>query len=185
MRVYLLTSFPSLSAQSPVPMTFEEFFHRCAAHLPETELSALDAACSIPPEGDSPFAKEWSEAWTAFDTVNRRERLQRLPRAAGDALPAAPSTHDRLRGEVQAAWQASNPLERETDLLMAQWNWIEDRRRAAPYSLVDLIGYGLQLKLLERRDGWEETHGVNQFEEHTASFLDPLIEQLRTRDLSA
>jgi hypothetical protein len=68
---------------------------------------------------------------------------------------------------------------------MAQWNWIEDHRRRAPYSLTDLVGYGLQLRLLERRDGWEEGPGATQFDEHTESFLDPLIEQLRTRELSA
>jgi len=185
MRVYLLTSFPSLSVHAPAPFPYEEFFNRCAAHLPAADLAELDAVCSTPPEGESPFAQAWTDAWTAFDAINRRERLQRLPREAGDALPDLPGSHDRLRGDMQMAWQADNPLERETDLIMAQWNWVEDRRRTVPYSLTDLIGYGLQLRLLERRDGWEESHGASQFSEHTHSFLDPLIEQLRTRDLTA
>lgn len=185
MRVYLLSSFPSLSLQAPAPFTYEAFFYRCADHLPPDELDELDAVCASPPGGTGPFARAWADAWGALDQLNRRERLQRLPREAADALPPLPSTHDRLRGQALEAWSASNPLERETALLQTQWTWIEDRRHPAPYSLTDLLGYGLQLRLLERRDSWEEAQGTQQFREHTESFLDPLIEQLRTRDLSA
>ncbi len=185
MRVFLLTSLPSLSMDAPAPLTYEAFFHRCAAHLPEADLTELDGSCSTPPSGQHPFVREWVDAWRTLDHLNRRERLQRLPRDAGDVLPALPTTHDQLRSDGLEAWQATNPLERELLLLKGQWNWIEERRRLAPYSLTDLMGYGLQLRLLERRDSWEEAPGQSQFEEHTESFLDPLIGQLRTRELSA
>ena len=185
MRIYLLASFPTLSLHDPAPLNLEEFFHRCAAHLSESDLSELDAICSTPPGGSSTFAKHWATAWTVLDTVNRRERLQRLPRTAGDTLPALPGEEDQLRKEALDAWEESDPLRRETALLQAQWNWIDDRRRKAPYSLTDLCGYALQLRLLERRDSWDEPAGRTQFNEHTASFLAPLLEKLRQQDLSA
>jgi hypothetical protein len=87
--------------------------------------------------------------------------------------------------EALAAWEESDPLRREQALLQAQWNWIDAHRRQAPYSLTDLLGYALQLRLLERKDQWEEPAGQTQFEEHTRSFLEPLIEQLQQQELSA
>lgn len=185
MRVYLLSSFPTLSPHAPVPFPYETFFRRCADHLPENELEEIDAVCATPPGGKSDFAKAWADAWTTLDQINRRERLQRLPRDAADTLPPRPTSHDQLRAEALDAWSASTPLERETALLTAQWSWIDAHRRPAPYSLADLLGYGLQLRLLERRDSWDETQGAAQFNEHADSFLDPLIDKLRTTELSA
>jgi len=185
MRIYLLASFPSLSLHDPAPVKYEEFLHRCAAHLSESDLTELDAVCSTPPGGSTAFAKSWAQAWKVLDTVNQRERLQRLPRTAGDTLPALPGSEDQLRADALAAWEESDPLGRETALLQAQWNWIDSRRRHAPYSLTDLCGYALQLRLLERRDSWDEPAGRTQFDEHTASFLAPLLEKLRQQDLSA
>lgn len=186
MRVYLLASFPSLSFHDKAPMPFERLVTDCARQLSLSDFEELDAVCSPPPAGDSAFAKAWAGAWEGFRAVNARQRLDRLPHdPAAHARTSPVFPPDAMRADLAAAWEETDPLKRETALLRAKWNWIEERRRAAPLSLADLLGYALQLKLLERKDRWDEAHGQTQFDEHTQAFLDPVIDELRTQDLSA
>lgn len=186
MRVFLLASFPSLSLQAPAPLTLEQMLTRCAQHLPPGEMDELEAICSVPPQGTSAFAVAWRQAWGEVRAHNDFERAKRLP---ADALefppPDLPYTHDRLRAGTRAAWDAPDPLRREQSLLLAQWTWLDDLRRAAPYSQSDLFAYALQLKLLEQRDAWEEESGARQFEEQTQSFLSPLLDHLFPKEMSA
>jgi hypothetical protein len=192
MRIYVLASFPSLSFDGSCPFPYEKLFNVCAAHLSVSDLEELDAVCSSPPSGKSLFAKAWTLARQQAHALNTRERLQRHP---DDALSiekegkiekeAETGTSDQLRGDLRSAWEASNPLLRETALLRALWNWIEERRRAAPYSLDDLLGYALQLRLLERKDSWNDAEGHTQFEQQLSTFLEPVLEEVRKQELSA
>lgn len=187
MRTYVLASFPSLSFEGSCPFPYEKLFNDCAAHLSASDLEELDAVCSTPPGGTSAFAKAWALARRQADTHNIRERLQRHPddSFSHEKGETDDGPFDQLRNDIQAAWETSNPLLRETALLRALWNWIEDRRRVAPYSLEDLIGYALQLRLLERKDSWSESEGKTQFEQHISTFLEPVIEEVRKQELSA
>lgn len=166
-------------------MHFEDLMRECSAHLSASDFEELDAVCSTPPSGKSTFAKAWTVALDQWHSQNRRERSQRMTQDSAAVLPAENVDSDQLRGDQQAAWQATDPLLRETGLQRSLWNWIETRRRQAPYSLDDLIGYALQLQLLERRETWNESDGQNQFQEHTQSFLEPVLEELRKQELSA
>jgi hypothetical protein len=185
MRIYLLASFPSLSLHESAPLSFEEFLVRCSAHLSASDLQELDAICDDHTAGTSSFAKEWQEASAEFNDINFRERIQRLPSEspAEKMLPSA-GRHDQLRRDTEAAWETVNPLRREEALLLAKWKWLEDRRRINPYSLDDLLGYALQLQLLERKSRWDEASGLIQFQEHTQAFLEPVLEELRKQELS-
>ena len=183
MRQFLLSSFPSLQLQEPAPLKLEDVLSRCAQHLSETEIEELSAVCATPPEGTSGFAEAWSMAWGEFKNLNDRERLKRLPPGSQETLPAdGPYRNDRLRTEVLRAWEAADPLKREEALMLAQWEWLDERRRSAPYSQDDLFGYALQLKLLEQRDAWDEETGLTQFAEQTDSFMNPLLETLRAKE---
>ncbi len=184
MRTYLLSSFPALSLEAPCPLKFGEFMRECSAHLSSSDLDELDAVCANPPTGKSAFAKEWTQAKAEWQAQNQYERRQRLPQETVTGTPGDIAS-DQLRGEHQQAWQASDPLIREKGLQASLWNWIEDRRRQAPYSLQDLLGYALQLQILERREIWNEAEGLKQFQEHTQSFLAPVLEELRKQELSA
>lgn len=183
MRQFLLSSFPSLQFQEPAPLKLEEMLTRCAQQLSEAELEELSSVCSAAPGGSTAFARDWQTAWAGLKDLNNRERMKRLtPDAAGE-LPAAPVQSDeRLNAEGRRAWDAGDPLQREQALLLAQWRWIEERRRAAPYTEDDLLGYALQLKLLEQRDAWNADTGAVQFAEQTESFMNPLLETLRAKE---
>ena len=183
MRQFLLSSFPSLQLQEPAPLKLEEMLYRCAQHLGERDLEELSGICATPPEGQSSFAGAWRGAWALVRGINDRQRLKRLPPESQSEpadFPRNPS--DRLRAELTRAWEADDPLNREQALLLAQWNWLDDHRRAAPYSMNDLFGYALQLKLLEQRDSWNEEAGTLQFAEQTESFMNPLLETLRAKE---
>lgn len=183
MRQFLLSSFPSLQLQEPAPLKLEDVFSRCAQHLSENELEELSAVCAIPPGGRSAFAQAWSMAWGEFKQLNDRERLKRLPSGTQETLAAdGPYRNDPLRAETLRAWEAADPLKREEALMLAQWGWLDERRRSAPYSQDDLFAYALQLKLLEQRDAWNEETGLTQFAEQTDSFMNPLLETLRAKE---
>ncbi|MDA3873771.1 MAG: DUF2764 family protein [Kiritimatiellae bacterium] len=186
MRTYVLASFPSLSFEGSCPFPYEKLFIDCAAHLSASDLEELDAVCATPPAGKSSFAKAWALARRQADVHNIHERLQRHPddTLSLEKTESLQGPFDQLRSDIQTAWEASNPLLRETALLRALWNWIEDRRRTAPYSLDDLIGYALQLRLLERKDSWSESEGKTQFEQHISTFLEPVVEEVRKQELS-
>jgi len=184
MQVYLLASFPSLRPDGPLPFPFEKLFSECARHLSPSDLDELDAVTSEPPSGTRAFAREWIQAREQLDSTNRRQRLRRLPGEEPLRVPR-PEPDDALRGDLAAAWDQQDPLARETALMLAQWKWIEERRRRAPLSLDDLFGYSLQLKLLERRDGWDDSEGQTQFNEHIDSFLEPVLEELSQTGPSA
>ena len=184
MRFFLLASFPALNFDGTCPMSFEDLLRECAAHLSPADFEELDATCSLPSSGKSPFAKAWKKAKEAWQAANVAERSKRLAQSPVHAeAPGFPS--DQLRGDSETAWQAADPLLREKALLRALWNWIETRRRQAPFSLDDLIGYALQLQMLERSQIWHESTGLSQFQEHTQSFLAPVLEELRNQELSA
>lgn len=186
MRPFLLSSFPSLQLQDPAPLKFETFLHRCARHLPDADLDELNAVCSSPPEGASPFARRWQTLWLQLRNFNDRERAKRLPPDAPEqAPPPFPNPDDRLLHDARRAWEASDPLQREQALLLAQWNWLDTQRRTAPYSSTDLLAYALQLKLLLHRDAWNEETGAVQFTEQTDTFMNPLLETLREKERSA
>lgn len=184
MRTYLLASFPALSLESPCPLRFNEFMRECSAHLSNSDQEELDAVCVNPPSGKSAFAKDWSKSKGEWQAQNQHERLHRLQHEAMLSTPTDIES-DQLRGDHQQAWQATDPLLREKGLQSSLWNWIEDRRRQAPYSLQDLLGYALQLQILERQELWNESEGLKQFQEHTQSFLAPVLEELRKQELSA
>lgn len=179
MRVFLLASFPSLSLQAPAPISFSRFLTRCEQHLGPKEMEEMDALCTFPPGGASPFAAAWRQAWGEVRNYNDRERAKRLPPGTLEHLPPdLPYVNDRLRANTRAAWEAPDPLKREQLLLHAQWVWLDFIRIRSPWTLDDLFAYALQLKLLQQRDAWDEEQGAVQFEEQTKTFMSPLLDQL-------
>ena len=186
MRVFLLTSFPTLDFDSPAPLGFEEVFTRCADHLSESDLQELEGVCSRPPEGSSSFAHQWQRVWETIQAKNKTERLAKIPSMAQEK-EISPSHHpdSQLRSDLEVAWAETDPLKRETALLKSEWNWLESKRRLSPFSLDDLFGYALQLRLLERKDSWEEAAGETQFTTHVRSFIDPVLEDLAPQEAHA
>jgi len=186
MRVFLLTSFPTLDFDSPAPLGFEEVFTRCADHLSESDLQELEEVCSRPPEGSTRFAHEFKIAWECIQSKNQSERLAKLPTLDQNSN-SRPSHHpdSQLRSDLEVAWVETDPLKRETALLKSEWNWLESKRRLSPFSLDDLFGYALQLRLLERKDSWEEAAGETQFITHVRSFIDPVLEDLAPQEAHA
>lgn len=180
MRIFLLASFPSLSFEDEPPLPFEDFAQSCGEHLSNFDMQELDAICSTPPQGKTAFAKAWAEGWNQWNLFNIQERKQRLSQEKSDMVTIA---SDQLRKNLDDAWQAADPLSREKALLGSLWDWIDEKRRQTPLSQTDLLGYGLQLQLLERKSMWNESVGQTQFNIHTQKFLEPVLEELRKQEL--
>jgi len=176
MRVFLLTSFPSLSFNAPPPLSMDAVLSRCGDHLSSAEMQEMEALSSTPPEGTSAFAMEWFQVWSSIHTWNQKNRLAAISADSDQSITVPDS---QVRRNLIEAWEESDPLKRETAVLHTEWDWLERQRRAAPYSKDDLYGYILQTQLLERKDRWQEQAGLTQFQSHVASFLDPVLDDLQ------
>lgn len=178
MRVFLLSSLPSLSPDAPAPLGMDELFMRCGEALTTSEMNELEGICGQPPQGSSAFAQAWGTTWRILQAWNQKERIDRLSSNEVPTITTDAAPDSQLQNDLVAAWAESDPLKREIGLLRAEWNWLEARRRLAPYSPTDLFGYALQLQLLNRKDQWEEAAGELQFQDHVRSFLEPVLEDL-------
>lgn len=186
MRFFLLSSFPSLSLAEKAPISFDVFRARCADHLSEGDLAELDGVCATPPQGKSAFARDWTRARRELRNLNDLRRARRLPPGTLPDMPAEePFLFNRLRDDAVAAWEIHDPLRRELALLLAQWNWIDGVRRNDPFSAADLLGYALQLRLLEQKQRWTESDGLRIFNQQSDSFMTPLLSELREHEISA
>ena len=178
MRVYLLSSLPSLSLDAPAPLGMSELFMRSGDALSTSDMNELEGICGQPPEGTSPFARKWIRTWTILQAWNQKERSDRLPTSERPSITTDDAPDSQFQNDLTAAWSETDPLKREIGLLRAEWNWLESHRRRAPYSSTDLLGYALQLQLLNRKDQWEESAGETLFQDHVRSFLEPVLEDL-------
>lgn len=178
MRTYLLASLPSLSLDAPAPLSEDEFQKRCVAVLPPSEVEELGALCRRPPSGRTMFACAWRGVWNQIRNTNDAERAGHLGEMPStDPLEVQPFRVS-LQDAVEEAWQAPDPLQRERALLQAEWDWLEQQRRAAPFGFPDLAGYGLQLHVLCRKEQWDSEQGKMNFEQHLDFVLNPLIENI-------
>ena len=174
MRLYVLASLPMLDPELEPPLSSGELMERCAASLPALELLELQAICATPPSGDSPFAFRWRQIWSQWRSANDAERMRRLDIPQGRNSGGDGRLDVRLLEGIDAAWEMTNPMEREKALQRLLWQWLDDARQADPYSFSDLAGYALQLRLLERRQKWSEHRGEQIFNGQVNAILDAL-----------
>lgn len=184
MRVYLLSSLPTLSLEAPAPIGMSEFFMRCGDALSTKDMNELETVCAHPPEGSSSFATSWAATWSILQEWNQQERNNRLTTPETLTLTTDHEPDSQLYVDLTAAWTETDPLKREKALMRAEWNWLEHQRRQAPYTARDLFGYALQLQLLNRKDQWEDAAGETQFNDHVRSFLEPVLDDLVPQEIS-
>ena len=122
------------------------------------------------------FACVWRGVWNQIRNTNDAERAAHLGEMPSIDPREVQPFQVSLQEAVEEAWQAQDPLQRELALMQAEWNWLEDQRRADPYGFPDLAGYGLQLHLLCRKEQWDSERGKLKVEQHLDRVLTPLIE---------
>lgn len=177
---FLLSSYPALSfhMEGPVP-SLEEFVTEAQIHVSANDIREIQRITQLPPGGESRFAKAWGTFWAQAHNAITKERTQRLVHTHLHGTYFEHMGWDvRLANQIHEAWLAPNPLMREEAFLQAQWIWIDEQRRIAPSTQQDMLGFALQLGILEQVARWDDELGRKTFDQELDKLFSPLLEHL-------
>lgn len=150
---FLLSSLPMLRAEGKPPLTYAEFLERCKSCVGAGRYALLE---SLTPASDrGPLLADWSKFYAALEgelTDLRNGRLGRQPQRRGGGDGA-------LRREISAAIEGKDPLEAEKALLALQFKKLDELIGTHAFDDCALIGYALKLKLLERKNRFDQKKG--------------------------
>ncbi|GEM_PF-1062546 len=190
---YLLSSFPSISLDGESPLDLEGYLDRCREQLSAKDLHVLHEALDPKLPSSDPFVNSWRAALQSLQDFSTEQRLKKLPQdfVRGEErgeeqrhAETSPAGDDNLRQDAISLWEQPNPLVREQKLQALLWDWLAEQRKRKPMGLVDLLGLGLQLQLLERRRSWQHDAGQTNFTSRIDTLLGPMLSQLQEQESS-
>lgn len=154
---YLIASLPDLTTDGDMPITYEEFLDMCESTVSRSKFELLKKL--TPSSNEGPLVSEWAKS---FGTLTRELNYQRSMKL-GKAYKA-PEIKDFVTSRVASdAMAAKNPLEAEKILLDYQFEMLDSLVGMHIFDDVYLFGYAMKLKLLERRDCFEQKKGQAEF----------------------
>lgn len=149
---YLLSSLPMLKADGSPPLTYADFLGMCRSAVSAAKYSVLENLTLSSNKG--PLLSEWSEFYTAFEReliCYRNQRLNR-PQNAGER-------NESVFKAISAAVGGKNPLEAEKALLALEFEKLDELIGTHYFDDHALMGYALKLKLLERKNIFDQKKG--------------------------
>lgn len=154
---YLISSLPDIRADGEMPCTYNEFLTMCESNVSEKKFKALKDL-TLSSDAGSPLS-EWGKFYNNLMGELNAQRSIRLGR------PYTKDYEKDLENSriVQEVFQAKNPLEAEKMLLRHQFEIIDDLIGQHTYDDVDLFGYAVKLKLLERQNCFVKERGKKTF----------------------
>lgn len=150
---YLLSSLPMLKADGSPPLTYAEFLEMCKSAVSAAKYSALENLTLSSNKG--PLLSEWSEFYAAFERELIRYRNQR----SGKQVQNAGVRDESVFKTISAAVGGKNPLEAEKALLALEFEKLNELIGTHYFDDHALMGYALKLKLLERKNVFDQKKG--------------------------
>ena len=151
---YLMSSLPMLRAEGPLPLTYAEFLGICKSSVSGARYALLEGLTLSSDE--LPLLAEWSGFYRALQRELTRYRNQRAQKADG--------ADETLFKEVSAAVGGKNPLEAEKALLSLQLRKLDELIGMHYFDERALFGYALKLKLLERKNIFDQKKGKTELD---------------------
>ncbi len=145
-----------LRAEGKSPLSYPEFLAMCKTSVGERKYAQLEALTLSDDRG--PLLGEWSKFYRACRRELGALRRKRHGRPASDAADGA------LSGAIAAAIANKDPLEAENALLALQFQKVDELIGNHLFDDCALMGYALKLKLLERKDVFEQGSGRAELE---------------------
>lgn len=150
---YLLSSLPMLKADMSPPLTYSDFLGKCRSAVSAAKYSVLEnLTLSF---GKGPLLSEWSEFYTVFERELIRYRNQR----SGKQVQNAGERDESVFKMISAAVGGKNPLEAEKALLALEFEKLNELIGTHYFDDHALMGYALKLKLLERKNVFDQKKG--------------------------
>jgi len=144
--LYLIASLPALDLDAAPALTPEAFVAGCREQLDSGEAGAA-AALVEGRDLDHPFVRAWRDRDTILRNAAARQRAAR--RGADPALHHKPAAGCDLRieREVEAAFQAADPLQRERQLDRIRWRVADELQGPDPLTGRAVLAYAAKLRL--------------------------------------
>lgn len=155
---YLLSSLPMLQSDGDMPLSYDQFLDLCRDTVPGTKYEMLKELTLSSTEG--PLVSKWAEFYSIFKEELTYQRNVRLGRSA------QPPTirEDRISKLVAAAMSHPNPLAAEQMLLAFQFEKLDELIGTHYFDDSALMGYGLKLRLLQRKNSFQPQTGKAEFD---------------------
>lgn len=149
---YIVASLPTLVLGEPPPFSAEEFRARCGGVLSEGDLAEMDAVLSGQPgdRGVSDFTRAWLGADAQIRNAAARFRGGKLGVESKSFLREHFGFNGWLEKSVADAFAKPNPLEREMELDLVRWQFLDEQATRAPFSLAAVLAFAIKLKLAAR-----------------------------------
>ncbi len=154
---YLVSSLPTLSADSGMPFSYDDFVGMCKNTVSKKVLSDMENLTLHSENGA--FLKKWGSFYNKLQKAVNSERRKRLGKT--DTQNA---DHDFYIDKIASeAFAAKNPLEAEKILLQAEFDYLDSLTGMHSFDDYVLYGYAIKLKLLERQTVFTQKAGREEF----------------------
>ncbi len=163
---YFLISLPYIKFGEKSEYTLKDCFTAMEGVLSLDEIALCQEVVHAP-FGDAisgKFSGKIAE-WELFELSLRRElRALRERRRGSSETPVASDSDRSYSTLVKEAFEMESPLEMEITLDRLRWNKIEELLSGELYTKISLIGYLLQLKIIERHSCFRNEYGQRNFD---------------------
>ena len=150
---YLLSSLPMLRSDGEIPFEYDTFLSMCKSAVSSSKYAILENLTLSSAEG--PLLSEWSKFYTIFKQELTAQRNQRLGRQVSFSY----QKDETMSKTIAAAMNHKNPLEAEKVLLALQFEILDGLIGTHYFDDYALMGYALKLKLLERKNVFDQKKG--------------------------
>ncbi len=143
---YLIASLPALDMETAPVLTPDAFAQVCRDQLDPSDAEAAVALLENR-DADHPFVRDWRDRDTLLRNAVVRQRATR-----SDADPAryqrpAAGCDLRIEHDVEAAFQAPDPLQRERLLDRIRWRVADELQGTDPLTERVVLAYAIKLRL--------------------------------------
>ncbi len=155
---FLAASLPRLVMDESPVMTPDVLRTACLTTLSPGDFQALGDALDGH-RGTHPFLRDWSARETQLRNAVARRRATRRHLDPSSWLRDHEGFDVSIEQQVDAAFQLSDPLQREQALDRLRWRLIEELQQTDAFSSRAILGYALKLKLALRWGNLDEAGG--------------------------
>ena len=170
----LISSLPSLTLNGSAVITLEYFLSSCEAYINGEKYRILEEL-SLDPQGNGFAENTLAGRYAAWECALRNAIVKRRSKVT-DRDPESflnkdiEEDHEAER-IAAAAWNISNPLERERILDQARWMKIEDLENGEQFSFEQLCAYKLKLLIQRKWLGRSQDRAAQNLELSTESVV--------------
>ena len=154
---YLIASLPTLKTEEEMPFDYGTFLEMCRNTVSASVFSRLQELTVL--SGKGPFLSDWAEF---YGRLHNELVYQRKLKLGKKANPPSDREENAVT-QVRRALNAKNPLEAENVLLDLEFAKIDELTGMHYFDEVVLFGYGMKLKLLERKNAFTKEEGRQEF----------------------